>query len=558
MSPLVHGNKTIAVQSGKTLFDYARGVSIRVPSSCNRSGECHECIVEVGKGGEALSARTEAEIFLKNRSYRLACQARIENPDSEISFNVLRRELSILSSGIVQTDKQLNPLTRNKNGGVVFEKGEIWRDLGKYTGRILGISADIGATSIALQLIDLETGELLYVSSFENPQRFGGSDILRRIGYEASENAGELQTVTIAALNFEIGEMVKALKIRRRQICEMVIVGNAAMRDLFFGIDVQPIGVKPYRSVTESEMMAGKRETTALETTAEELGIRIHPKANIYGAPLIGCHVGADATGCILAVGMDRSEKPCMLLDAGTNTEVIVGNAERMLVASCPAGPAFEGGQVTYAMPGYKGAISGFEFTESGSKYEVVGGGSPEGICGSGLIDLLAELRRTGKMDPLGRFEDNQSEFMFEPSKGFSLSRADVSALAQAKSANYCGQSIVLRKYGLPSESYDKLYLAGGFANYVSSKNAIAIGFIVQFPMEKIVKVGNAALEGATMMLMSGECRARGEEFVKRIEHVELETAPDFFEHFVDGCHFDPIKWSNMGQEDKKEGSSDG
>jgi uncharacterized 2Fe-2S/4Fe-4S cluster protein (DUF4445 family) len=177
----------------------------------------------------------------------------------------------------------------------------------------------------------------------------------------------------------------------------------------------------------------------------------------------------------------------------------------------------------------------------------VIGDVEPIGICGSGLIDLLAELRRTGMMDELGKFDDGSGEYEFSESNNLTLSRADISALAQAKAANYCGQAIVLREYGLPIDEFEKLYLAGGFANYVDASNAIDIGFIANMPLDRVEKIGNAALEGATIMLLSTPKREEIEKLTATIEHVELETAPDFFDFFVEGCLFKPMEnvWQN-------------
>jgi len=313
------------------------------------------------------------------------------------------------------------------------------------------------------------------------------------------------------------------------------------MLDIFFGFDLVTIGVKPYKSVTELEMERGERDGTALNVKASDLGLRVFPNANVYGGPLIGCHVGADVAADMLATGMDEAEDVVMLVDVGTNTEVVLGNKERMISASCPAGPAFEGGEVTYGMPGYDGAVESVKLTDSGVEYRTIAGATPEGICGSGLVDLLSELRRTDMMNELGVFANGDKEFTFVPEMNLTMSRADISALAQAKSANYCGQYIVLRNYGVPLDAVSKMYLAGGFANYVNTSNAVNIGFIANVSAERIVKVGNAALEGATIMLLSGGMRQTMENMVRRIEHVELETTPDFFDIFVEGCMFNPM-----------------
>ena len=207
-----------------------------------------------------------------------------------------------------------------------------------------------------------------------------------------------------------------------------------------------------------------------------------------------------------------------------------------------PAGPAFEGGEIAYGMPGYDGAIESLIIEHGQARYETIGGGEAQGICGSGLVDLLAQLRRTGMMNPLGVFQDGSDEYCFAPERNMALSRSDISALAQAKAANYSGQYIALRRYGVTSDQLSRLYLAGGFANYVNVASAVQIGFIADLPEDRIVKVGNAALEGATLMLLSAEMRRTGEEMASKIEHIELETTPDFFDIFVEGCMFKPME----------------
>lgn len=548
MSPVFLNSKRLDSKKDDSLFDFADSLSIRVPTSCGRTGECHECIVEVRRGASALTPLTESENFLRG-NYRLACQALVADPSADIEFSVLRRQPRILTSG-TRRDVELNPAyVRGDDGeNVVFNGPEGPVTVDTFRQAIYGIAADLGTTTVVLNLVDLESGETVYTASFENPQRFGGSDIMNRISYDGGPDAGELQAVMVSSINFEIGEMVRALKIRRRQIYEIVAVGNTTMREIFFGIDVQSIGTRPYKSSVEDEFRASKRPTTALSATAARLGLRIHPKATVYGGPLIASHLGADVAADLLALGMEDRTDPVILVDVGTNTEVVVGYNGKLLAASCPAGPAFEGGEVTYGMPGYDGAIEKVAINDRGlAESRVIGDVEPIGICGSGLIDLLAELRRTGMMDELGKFDDGSGEYEFSESNNLTLSRADISALAQAKAANYCGQAIVLREYGLPIDEFEKLYLAGGFANYVDASNAIDIGFIANMPLDRVEKIGNAALEGATIMLLSTPKREEIEKLTATIEHVELETAPDFFDFFVEGCLFKPMEnvWQN-------------
>lgn len=533
--PLYYDRETLASVAGKSIFDYADALSVRVPTSCGRTGECHECIVDIRRGMEALTPLADAEGFLRG-AYRLACQAHIVDAAADVEFAVLRRQPRILTKS---TRRRItpDPLTKRIGDGVFFGDDRI----DAYRGRIYGAAVDVGTTTVALNLLDLETSAILGTASFENPQRFGGSDIMHRISYDGGEFAGELRQVMLSALNFEIGDMCRRLGFHRRRIYEVVVVGNATMRDIFFGLDVQPIGERPYKSVTELDMLAGNKQTTALNAKARDIGLRVFPAANVYGGPLIGSHVGADVAADLLAIAMDEQDEVALLVDVGTNTEVVVGNRHRLMAASCPAGPAFEGGQVRYGMPGYDGAVESVSLTAAGVAYKTIGGAPPEGICGSGLVDLLAELRRCGMMNELGAFRNGESEFRFALDAGLSLSRADISALAQAKSANYSGQYIALRKYGAPIERVSKMYLAGGFANYIDAANAVSIGFVANMPIERIVKVGNASLEGATIMLLSGELRRRMERMARGVEHIELETTPDFFDIFVEGCMFNPM-----------------
>ena len=633
--PLIHNQTTLPLQPGKSLFDYADDLAVRVPTSCNRTGECHECIVEVRQGTDALSPLTDAENFLRD-NYRLACQATVVDIEADIEFNILRRQPRILTESINRDDIELDPLTVREGDNIIFKGPNARHIIDRYRGRILGIAADIGTTTVAMNLVDLETGDILYTASFENPQRFGGSDVMHRISYDTGTYRGELQAVLISSINYEIGEMVRALKIRRRHIVELVAVGNTTMRDILFGIDVEPIGQKPYKSHIEDDFRNGKRDTTAINVPAHELGIRINPNANIYSGPIIASHIGSDIAADLLTIAIDQQKEPIILIDIGTNTEIIAGNKDSLHAASCPAGPAFEGGQVTYAMPGYNGAVehvtipdespllqegargrsddtsvgAGLKPAQSPSQSvrgreqaqrrsqgmpgeaeeprhsresgnpEGLGGAAepspsqsargreqakrssqgmpgaagdgkdthpllstinnspPIGICGSGLIDLLAELRRHNIMNELGNFNDGSDEFTFHHENRLTISRADISALAQAKAANYCGQNIVLETTGTSPDDYTRLYLAGGFANYIDTQNAIDIGFIPNIDQSRIHKIGNASLQGATIMLTNATKRATIETLVADITHIELETNPNFFDHFVEGCQF--------------------
>jgi uncharacterized 2Fe-2S/4Fe-4S cluster protein (DUF4445 family) len=523
-----------AVALGRTVFDYAAEAGIRVPSSCGRSGVCHECVVEIVRGSEALSGPTPAEEFLRG-AYRLACQCEIERLDTDIAFRLPQRHVRILTDAI-ERPRDLAPVVTRRGNEVLYD-GE---PVDRYRGHMYGIAADIGTTTIVAELIDLETAATVAVMAFENPQRFGGSDVMRRISYDSGPHQGELHKSVIRALNSELTEMYRTLGIERHMVYEVVIVGNTTMRELFFNLDVQSVGQRPYRSLVEHEYREGVRESTTLVEFAHRLALLTHPQARVFGAPLISGHVGADTAADLLAMDLDSPGRTTMLVDIGTNTEVVVSHAGRIVAASCPAGPAFEGGLIKYGMAAGDGAIEKFRFAD-GWEYEVIGNVPPKGMCGSALIDLLAEMRRHGMMTAKGVFADKAREIVVVPEHGITFSRDDMSQLAQAKAANYCGQFIAMRVAGVQPIDIDRLYLAGGFANYIDVRNATEIGFLASVPEDRVVRLGNAALAGAREMLLSRHRRDAVAELVRRIEHVELETTPDFFDIFVDGCQFNPM-----------------
>lgn len=523
-----------AAVAGRSIFDYADDLAVQMPASCQRSGRCHECVVEIAKGEDALSPITQSEGFLRS-PYRLACQAHIEDGRQTIEFKPLRRRLRIVT-GEEQASVSLDPVV-HRSGGRVAYGGE---DLDIDRGAALGLAIDVGTTTVVIEIVDLESGRVRAVGALENPQRFGGSDVMNRISYD-ERVPGELRKALIRALNQEIRSLCRELGIDRRVIYEAVVVGNATMRDMFFGLDVSPIGQKPYKSSVELEYLAGVRDGTAILERAHRVGLWMHPQGRVYGGPLIASHVGADVAADLAAIGAEGLTGTWMLVDVGTNTEVVVSDGSRIVAASCPAGPAFEGGLVAYGMPGAEGAIERARLQDGTWRIETIGGKVPEGICGSGLIDVLAELRRHDRMTPFGVFAGRASEVIIEPRRGITVSREDASNLAQAKAANGCGQAILLRNLGIRPDELEAVFLAGGFASHVDVANAIEIGFLALVRPERVRKLGNASVQGARRLLVSKTDRDAMERFVRRIKHVELETTPDFFELFVEGCQFKPL-----------------
>jgi uncharacterized 2Fe-2S/4Fe-4S cluster protein (DUF4445 family) len=509
---------------GASLFECADAAGVTIGTSCVKQGRCRECVVEVEEGGERLAPREPQERHLQGR-FRLACRARLASATGIVRCHTLRRgslRIETQAIGLAEAAKPLDAAA-GLAGPPPF----------------LGLALDVGTTTVALRLHDLSTGALLATQSFENPQRFGGSDVMARIRYDGEHRGRLLQRTLLGYLR----RAIASLPCDPSSIREVVVAGNPTMRDLFFGFDVQPIGVVPFRSRSESAFREGRASSTSVSMPAQQLGLFLHEGARVYGLPLIGSHVGADAAACLLASGLFEREEISAVIDIGTNTEIMLGNRRRILAASCPAGPAFEGGGVSCGMPALDGAIERVKIHADGSvETRVIGDGEPVGICGSGLVDLLSELRRTGRLTEMGRFADGSDHFVVDARRGLRLSEADVNELAQAKGANAAGFKILLESYGVPLARVARVDLAGGFSRHLDLAAARRIGLVPELPDGRIAPVGNAALLGASIALCSLSRRRSLEAAVAGIEHVRLESHAAFFDCFVDACQLRPFE----------------
>ena len=541
MSVQLHFNSIVSEAApGLSLFTLAEKLGVPVPTSCNKQGKCKECVVEVAEGMACLSTPGPEEKHLKG-NFRLSCCARVTAEQGTVRCHTMRRGTMKIEKHAFELPTgprtwQLDPAVTRDGDRILLDGVEIDRG----TGPLHGLAIDLGTTTVVIRLLNLETGEVIADSSFENPQRFGGSDVMARIQYDTEDRTKTLQRTLVGYLSRAITEF----PVDPRSIYEVIIAGNSTMRDLFFRLSVYSIGQSPYQSVTELEMAGGQRTTTTLSDTARRLGLPIHPKARVLGLPIISGHVGADAAACMLAIDIANEERVVAVMDIGTNTELIIGNKHKVLAASCPAGPAFEGGQITFGMPGLPGAIEKVVIQEDGRvETTVIGDVPPEGLCGSGLVDLLSELLRTGRMNALGRFEEAGQDFVVATGgdRPVTFNEGDVNALAQAKGANVAGLQIAFAEYGIDYPQLDVFYLAGGFGRHLNLESAKRIGLIPNLTAARIVQVGNASVEGACIALLSRTKRAELEALVKRVTHCRLETHPGFFDYFVEGCQFAPV-----------------
>jgi uncharacterized 2Fe-2S/4Fe-4S cluster protein (DUF4445 family) len=548
MSVELHfNNRRTHVAPGSSLFEYAESLGIRVPTSCRKQGKCKECLVEITEGMECLSNPVPQEEHLQD-NFRLSCRCRIIADSGVVRCQTMRRGDMRIESRALQLPAHHQSLQLDlavtRDGDRILLDGE---EIDRTDGPIHGLAMDLGTTTVVIRLLNLETGEIIADAAFENPQRFGGSEVMSRIHYD-STHSGKLLQRTLAGY---LSHAIEEFPVDPKSIYEMVVAGNSTMRDLFFRLSVYSIGQNPYQSITELDMAAGRRATTSLSESAKRLLLPLHPKARVYGLPIISGHVGADAAACMLAVDIANEERLIAIMDIGTNTELIVGNRHKILAASCPAGPAFEGGNISCGMPGLPGAIERVKINGNGAiDCRVIGGGNPEGICGSGLIDLLSELLGNERMNSLGRFENGETRIDLHSNgaRQIYLNESDINELAQAKGANVAGLHIVLDEYGIGFDDLEVFYLAGGFGRHLSVEAAKRIGLIPNIDSAKILQVGNASIEGACIALLSCAKRLELENLVKRVKHCRLETHPGFFDYFVEGCQFNPVETMSLLQ----------
>jgi len=340
-------NKDKVLKSSKTILSYAGDLGVPINAGCGGLGICKACRIKIEKGTQALNARTKAEESL-GKNERLACQAVIENDSCDVYVSVVQAGFitNILTHGKQRKEISLSPLIKKKGNKIFLGEEEI----DDYRGGIFGIAADVGTTTVVLHLINLEEGNIVHTSAFENPQkRLGGNNVISRIQFDG-KNPGMLQSDLISKINEEIEEM----PVYGQNIYDFIVVGNSTMRDLFFGLDVQSLGISPFKSVTETET-----GTIPLKVKAPELNLDINKNAEVYTPPLIGSHVGADALAVSLSCGVfDDTDENIMCIDIGTNGEVILKSDKGITVTSCAAGSALE------PMSAVPGAISRFSINK--------------------------------------------------------------------------------------------------------------------------------------------------------------------------------------------------
>src|SRR5213594_3813100 len=416
-----------------------------------------------------------------------------------------------------------------------------------------GLAIDVGTTSVVTTLIELESGEQLGSVSSLNPQAVFGGDLMSRIAFAQFNpaNLRKLTTRIVGLLNQHVAEVCRASGVLAQWIYKAVVVGNTGMHHLLLGIDPSHVGLAPYAPVMRHPLVIAARQ----------LPLKIAPEARVCLLPLVAGFVGADAVAVALATRLADSPTLRIAVDIGTNGEVLLGSRDRLLACSAPAGPALEGAQIRHGMRAALGAIDRVTVDDD-VHVHTIGEADALGLCGSGLIDLLAGLLDASVIDWTGliqvegraalppklservvtRGEERQVVVLRPGEAGarqeIVLTQDDVRQVQLAKGAIASGVAMLQRVAGVPPERVAELMLAGGFGNYVSIESALRIGLIPPLPRERIRYVGNAASLGAQLCLVSETERARAEVVAGRIEHVSLAAHPDFEEIFVDAMNF--------------------
>ncbi len=500
------GRKGIEIIKGETILEHIRELRIEIDSECGGIGKCGKDIVRIERGLDSLSGRSAAERHFELESdERLACQAEIINSENDIIVFIKSFGKYTILTDVRETKIDLNPFVEKKGERVFSHTGE---DLGRYYGKILGLAVDVGTTTLVLQVINLENSKTIGTIARKNPQIAYGNDVISRIGYTMTHSNGlkELQRVLMKGINNcleqlenETGESIE------EYIYDVVAVGNSTMRDIFIGQDVSSLGVIPFESLN--------RESKIFR--ALDVGLTINQKSMAYVPPLIGGHAGADAVANIIASRMYKSEKVMMVIDIGTNGEVAIGNKEKIMTASCAAGGAYEGATIPSGVGAIEGAITNVWEEDGTLRYKTIGDKQSVGICGSGLIDLLAILLKTGHLSKTAKLKNGE----FSLTDGVNISQKDINELITAKAGLRSDQDLLMKYYGVQPNEINSIYLSGAFGNYINVDNAITIGLYPPIKSKKFIMFGNGALAGAREMLLSQEKRNDAEKLAALIEH---------------------------------------
>jgi uncharacterized 2Fe-2S/4Fe-4S cluster protein (DUF4445 family) len=601
-------DRLLAVSPGTTILGAAHAAGIDITATCGGRGRCTSCRVKFLEGTippPTIMDELKLGTDLVREGYRLSCQCAVTEPITvqaappldERAFQILGAGDGVagrvaIDSGILkQVVKVSLPRTehhqtsdleellaaldgdpaevpagilaslpaalRESDGEVTvtrFGRSVIAVERGDTAALKFGLAIDVGTTSVVTTLMELESGEQLAAVSSLNPQSVFGGDLMSRIAF-AQFNPGNLRKLRariIGLLNQHIAQVCRESGVLARWIHKLVVVGNTGMHHILLGIDPSWVGLAPYAAAVRDPLVL----------PARELWLKVAPETPVCFLPIVAGFVGADAVAVALATRIAETPELRVAVDIGTNGEVLLGSRERLWACSAPAGPALEGAQIRHGMRGAAGAVDRVRVDADGIHVHTIGEAAAQGICGSGLIDLIAGLLDAGVIDWTGLI-DVERRAALPPALGsrlrvvgeerqvlvlergqagatqdIVLTQDDVRQVQLAKGAIASGVAMLLHVAAVPRAEVTELMLAGGFGNYISVRSALRIGLIPALPPGTIRYVGNAAALGAQLCLVSERERARAAELARSIEHVSLAAHPDFQDIFVDCMNF--------------------
>lgn len=588
--------RRIAIQAGQTLLDAARAAGIELVSLCGGVGSCHGCIIRLMEGKLSAPTSVEGESLSPEElasGFRLACQAmpltdvKIDIPSESLTtpqrLQIESQQTEVrLDPAVIPLDVDLDPpnlddlrsddarvkdALKERGLDIILEypmlrmlpeclRSQDWsvrlalRDAEVVAvmprmSRLFGLAVDVGTTKLAAYLVDLDSGATIAKGGAMNPQIAFGEDVVSRIAYANQHEGGReaLQVRLIETLNILVDKLCAQSGACRDQIVEAVVVGNTVMHHLFSGLPVRQLGEAPYVPVVSD----------SLEIRSENLGLNLAPGTWIYLPPNIAGYVGADHMALLIATRLWQTDQNLMAVDIGTNTEITLATKGRLLSCSCASGPAFEGAHIRDGMRAAPGAIERVQVLQGEIRLQTIGGSKPVGICGSGILDAIAQMLEVGVVDERGalqmghphvRTQDGKKEFVLQPAqesghgRDIVVTRNDINEIQLAKGAIRAGIDILLREAELTPDDLAGLIVAGAFGTYIDIKSAMRIGMFPGIPLGRFQQVGNAAGAGARDLLVSKELRRTADGLVGQVEYIELTTYPDFMKIFMDRLNF--------------------
>ena len=578
--------KETRVPAGTTLFDAASWNAVAIDSTCGGHGTCKKCKVRVASGSVAISAvdpRAFEPAELK-AGWRLACRAEagedvvvevpplqtrpkaalagvgrhvilrpavqkryleLTEPTLEDQVSDLERVLAAMDDLELRVPLELvRGLGRTlrdadwKVTAVLCDDELIDVEAGDTTARRFALAFDLGTTTVVANLLDLETGLPAAVRSMLNMQQPFGADVISRISAVMMDPdaLGRLRGRAHDTLAELTAEVLAEGGVEPGEVYEIVVAGNQTMIQIALGIDPEPLSMAPFTIASRKLPQA----------QAADFGVAVHPRAPAVLFPALGAYVGPDIVAGVLATGLTLDRRVRLFIDVGTNSEIVLGSASEALACAAPAGPAFEAAQIRCGMRAAEGAIEGVKIRDGEVELTVIGDVEPVGLCGSGLVDAVAELVGAGLLDASGKFVAGSSERLgkigeetvFHLADGVFLSQRDVRELQFAKASIATGWSILCRDLGIQPEEISQVLLAGSFGSYLSAASAVRIGLVPKLPLTRIVSAGNVAGEGAKIAALSVQERAAASAVLDEVEYVELSGRADFNDLFIDQLAF--------------------